>query len=61
MSEVFLLFVGMIVGAMNSIAGGGMLIGYPAMLAVGISPLIANATSNLVVVFGQTKTLALGS
>lgn len=53
MAEVFLFAVGIVVGAMNSIAGGGLLIGYPAMLVVGIPPLVANATSHIVVIPGQ--------
>jgi uncharacterized membrane protein YfcA len=53
MHEILLFLVGIIVGAMNSVAGGGMLIGFPIMLAVGMPPLIANATTNLVVLPGQ--------
>lgn len=53
MTDILLFLVGIAVGAMNSIAGGGMLLGYPAMLAVGISPLVASATSHIVVVPGQ--------
>lgn len=48
-----LFFVGLIVGAMNAIAGGGMLIGFPIMVALGIHPLIANATANLITGPGQ--------
>ena len=32
-------------GAINSVAGGGSLISFPAALAVGMSPLVANATN----------------
>lgn len=53
MTEILLFLVGIAVGTMNSIAGGGMLLGYPAMLAVGMSPLVASATSHIVVVPGQ--------
>jgi uncharacterized membrane protein YfcA len=52
MHELLLFFVGLVVGAMNSVAGGGMLIGFPAMLAVGMPPLIANATGSIVVLPG---------
>jgi uncharacterized membrane protein YfcA len=38
---------------MNAIAGGGMLLGFPAMLAAGLPALIANATGNIVVLPGQ--------
>ncbi|MEK7059402.1 MAG: sulfite exporter TauE/SafE family protein [Patescibacteria group bacterium] len=44
---------GILVGAMNAIAGGGMLIGFPVMLATGISPLVANVTSHFIVIPGQ--------
>jgi uncharacterized membrane protein YfcA len=37
---------------MNAIAGGGMLIGFPVLLAAGLSPLTANITSNIVVLPG---------
>lgn len=53
MMGIFLFFVGIIVGAMNSIAGGGMLIGYPAMLLAGIPPIIATATTYPIVIPGQ--------
>jgi uncharacterized membrane protein YfcA len=53
MHEIILFVVGIIVGAMNSVAGGGMLIGFPIMLGVGMPPLIATATTNLVVLPGQ--------
>jgi uncharacterized membrane protein YfcA len=51
--DIILFFVGILVGVMNAIAGGGMLIGFPVMLAVGLPPLIANATSNIVVLPGN--------
>ncbi|MEI8257465.1 MAG: sulfite exporter TauE/SafE family protein [Deltaproteobacteria bacterium] len=40
-------------GAVNSIAGGGTLLTFPALLAAGISPLAANATSTVAVVPGS--------
>lgn len=51
--DILLFVVGGVVGAMNAIAGGGMLIGFPVMLALGIPPLIANATTNIVVLPGN--------
>ncbi len=54
-----LFFVGIAVGAMNAIGGGGMLLGFPVLLAAGLSPLAANITSNVVVFPGQL-TSALG-
>lgn len=47
-----LLLAGVVVGAMNAIAGGGMLLGFPAMLAYGLPALVANATGNLVILPG---------
>lgn len=51
--DIVLLLAGFIVGAMNAIAGGGMLIGFPVMVALGIPPLIANATGSVVSAPGQ--------
>ena len=34
-------------GAMNSIAGGGTLLTFPALVGLGITPLVANATSTV--------------
>ncbi len=53
MTEILLIAVGIVVGAMNSIAGGGMLIGFPVLIATGLTPLIANATSSIIVMPGQ--------
>jgi uncharacterized membrane protein YfcA len=50
---IVLLLAGFIVGAMNAIAGGGMLIGFPVLVALGLPPLIANATGNVVTAPGQ--------
>ncbi len=46
---ILLLITGLIGGAINAIAGGGGIIMYPALLAVGLPPIIANTTSSLVV------------
>lgn len=56
-TDIVLLLVGIVVGAMNSIAGGGMLFGFPVMLAVGMPPIIANATSHVAVLPGQIGAL----
>ncbi|MCI2284250.1 sulfite exporter TauE/SafE family protein [Colwellia sp. MSW7] len=46
MSEFLLLFTaGLIGGVLNSIAGGGSFITFPALVFVGVPPLIANATN----------------
>jgi uncharacterized membrane protein YfcA len=57
--DIVLLLVGFIVGAMNAIAGGGMLIGFPVLIALGIPPLVANATGAVVSGPGQLSS-ALG-
>src|ERR1700761_5187414 len=51
--DIVLLLAGFVVGAMNALAGGGMLIGFPVLIAVGIPALFANATANIVVLPGQ--------
>jgi hypothetical protein len=50
--DIILFAVGVLVGGMNAIAGGGMLIGFPVLLAFGLSPIAANVTSNVVVMPG---------
>jgi uncharacterized membrane protein YfcA len=40
---VFLFFAGLLGGVLNSIAGGGSFITLPALMFVGIPPIIANA------------------
>lgn len=51
--EIILVSVGIIVGSMNAIGGGGMLLGFPVLLAAGLTPLVANVTSNIAVLPGQ--------
>lgn len=51
--DIILLLTGFVVGAMNAIAGGGMLIGFPVLIAVGTPALFANATANIVALPGQ--------
>ncbi|MDL2341683.1 MAG: sulfite exporter TauE/SafE family protein [Patescibacteria group bacterium] len=53
LTDVLLLVVGIVVGTMNAIAGGGMLVGFPVLLAVGLPALVANATSNIIILPGQ--------
>jgi len=53
MHDIILFLVGIIVGAMNAIAGGGMLIGFPVLLASGLSALSATASSSVIVLPGQ--------
>lgn len=51
--EIILFLAGLIVGAMNAVAGGGLLVGFPVMLAVGLTPLSANITGHFVVLPGN--------
>jgi len=53
LQDIGLFLAGLVVGAMNAIAGGGILFGFPVMLAAGLPPLVANATSNIVVLPGS--------
>jgi len=41
-------------GAINAVAGGGTLLTFPTLLALGVSPLTANATSTLALVLGTS-------
>jgi len=52
-----LFFTGIVVGAMNAVAGGGMLVGFPVLLAAGLPALIANATANVVVLPGNVASV----
>lgn len=52
MHDIILFLVGIVIGVMNAIAGGGMLLGFPVLLAFGLPPLAANVTSNIVVLPG---------
>jgi uncharacterized membrane protein YfcA len=51
--DLILLLAGVVVGTMNAIAGGGMLVGFPIMLALGIPALTANASANFIVLPGN--------
>lgn len=56
---VLLGVAGFVAGALNAAAGGGSLVTFPALIAVGYPPLIANVTNN-VAVFPGYVTGALG-
>jgi uncharacterized protein len=43
----FLFFAGMLGGALNSVAGGGSFIAFPALLFTGVPPIPANATNTI--------------
>src|SRR4051812_40368782 len=47
-------FVG---GIMNSVAGGGTLLTFPALIAAGLSPLVANATSTVALLPGALSSM----
>ena len=49
---VLLATVGFLAGALNAAAGGGSLISFPALIAVGYPPLTANVTNNIAVAPG---------
>lgn len=45
MEIILLLGAGLIAGALNSLAGGGSFISFPALLLAGVPPVLANATN----------------
>jgi uncharacterized membrane protein YfcA len=45
MTEILLLLAGLLGGAVNSLAGGGSFIVFPALLFVGVPPVLANASN----------------
>ncbi|MCW2713812.1 MAG: permease [Frankiales bacterium] len=55
--EVLLLAVaGLAAGSINAVAGGGSLVSFPAMLAVGLPPLAANVTNSVAIWPGYVGT-----
>ena len=58
-SVLLLVVAGVIAGAINAAAGGGSLVTFPALIAVGMPPLVANVTNN-VAVFPGYVTGAIG-
>ena len=53
LKDIILFLVGIVTGGMNAIAGGGMLLGFPVLLAAGVPALMANATTNIIILPGQ--------
>lgn len=51
---VFLFFAGALGGALNSVAGGGSFIAFPALLFAGVPPIPANATNTIALWTGAT-------
>lgn len=43
--SIFLFFAALVAGVINSVAGGGSFLSFPALLVSGISPIVANATN----------------
>lgn len=54
---VWLVLASLIAGVMNAMAGGGSFISFPAMLAVGVPPIQANATNTVALWPGQLTSL----
>jgi uncharacterized protein len=54
----FLLVAGLVAGAVNAVAGGGSLLVFPALLAVGFPPLAANVTNSVAQWPGYVGTVA---
>jgi hypothetical protein len=57
MQDILLFGAGIAVGVMNAIAGGGLLLGFPALLAAGLSPLAANITGSVIVLPGLVSSV----
>ncbi len=54
----WLLTASFIAGIMNAIAGGGSFLSFPAMLAIGVAPIQANATNTVALWPGQLTSVA---
>lgn len=52
-TDIILFVTGIVIGIMNAIAGGGGLVGFPVLLAVGLPALTADATGYVAVLPGQ--------
>lgn len=50
---ILLAVAALVAGAINSVAGGGTLLTFPALLSIGVSPITANATSTVALVPGS--------
>jgi uncharacterized membrane protein YfcA len=55
---IWLVVASFIAGVMNAMAGGGSFISFPAMLAMGVPPVQANATNTVALWPGQLTSLA---
>jgi len=55
---IWLVAASLIAGVMNAMAGGGSFVSFPAMLAMGVLPIQANATNTVALWPGQLTSLA---
>ena len=55
---LWLVTTSLIAGAMNAMAGGGSFVSFPAMLAIGVAPIQANATNTVALWPGQLTSVA---
>ena len=46
-SNIVLIVAGLLAGALNSVAGGGTFLSFPALVWIGVPPIMANATATL--------------
>lgn len=53
-TAIFLFFAGALGGALNSVAGGGSFIAFPALMFTGVAPIAANATNTVALWVGTT-------
>jgi len=53
-TAIFLFFASAVGGALNSVAGGGSFISFPALLFSGVAPIAANATNTVALWLGAT-------
>jgi len=52
LNEILIFFAATAAGFINAIAGGGTLVSFPTLLAIGISPVVANVTNTVALVPG---------
>lgn len=55
--DLWLLLAGFVASSVNAAAGGGTLLSFPSLLAVGLSPLAANATSMVALLPGSLASI----
>src|SRR6202042_3806732 len=55
---VWLVTASLVAGVMNAMAGGGSFVSFPAMLAMGVAPIQANATNTVALWPGQLTSVA---